>query len=160
MSFADEYAVVSSQRIFGHDQNAVGQHFSELRDDIRHLVDSLSDDDALAADPTTWAQEVVERYTYTATPPRVDIAAYEFTEEERMQVDCTSWPGISYSLNEFVGRVLRPGFRFVLTVPGEGGLGLLRSRLARGGTGRKVDVEPSQIARVYEWPQARSAKEL
>jgi hypothetical protein len=157
MSFADDHAVTSDGRIFHHTQNAVGQRFNELRDRIRQTVLALSDDDCLAADPETRAQEIAEEFAVTRL--RVDVAGHEFKEEGRVQIDCTNWPGIEYTTTEW-DHVIRPGHRFLLTVHGEGDLSLLRSRLKRGGPGRKVDVDPARISRVYEWPLVRQATEL
>jgi hypothetical protein len=157
MSFADEYAVTSGSRIFHHSQNAVGGRFSELQDSVRESIAALSDDDCLAADPDAWSKEIAGELA--VTPPRVDIAGHEFTDEGRVQINCTHWPDISYSLNEW-GRVMRPGHRFLVRVSGDGDLALLQTQLKRGGTERKVDIEPWCILRVYEWPHVRSADEL
>lgn len=67
---------------------------------------------------------------------------------------------MSYSLTEYGRSALRDGHRFRVTVPGEGDLQLLQSRLSRGGTGRRADIHSSAITRVYEWPQVLAASQL
>lgn len=158
MHFADEYAVRSSGFVFHHEQNAVGECFSRVHDLIRRSVMALSDDDALALDPDGWGEELAAELAVSA--PAVDVSGYEFTEEGRVQVDCTGWPGISFGTSEFGRAITRPGHRFRVTVLGEGDLSLLKSRLAPGGTGRKADVHATGVSRVYEWPQVRQATEL
>lgn len=158
MHFADEYAVCGSDVIFHHEQNAVAECFSRVHDLIRRSVPSLSDDDALAADPDEWAQELVTEFVIA--PPTVDVAGHEFTQEGRVEVDCTGWPGISFGTSEWGGTIKRPGHRFRLTVQGEGDLSLLKSRLERGGTGRRAELHRTGLSRLYEWPQVRQAAEL
>jgi hypothetical protein len=157
MSFADDYAVTADDHVFHYNQNAVGQRFSELHDRIRESALALSDDDALAADLETWAHEIGEEFAIP--PPRLDIAGHEFTNEGRVQVNCTHWPGISRSTSEY-DSVLRPGHRFRVTVLGEGDFTLLKSRLGRGGTGWSVNVGPIGVTRVYEWPEVLPAADL
>jgi hypothetical protein len=144
MSFADEYAVTSSGHIFHHTQNAVGERFSRVRELIRRSVLALTDDDALAADPESWAEEIAAEFA--AAPPTVDTAGHEFTQEGRVDVDCTNWPGIAFSTSEWGRSVVRAGHRFRVTVLGEGDLNLLKSRLTRGGTGRKVDLHTNGLS--------------
>jgi hypothetical protein len=159
MSFADDYAVTSSGRLFHYGQDAVGSRFSELQRSVRESIAAMSDDDCLAAEPDVWANEIAEELA--VIPPRVDTAARAFTEEGRVEVNCANWPGISYNLNELgQGRVMRPGHRFLVRIPGEGELALLRTRLQHGGTGRRADLESWCILREYEWPQVRTADEL
>src|SRR5262249_7893966 len=91
--------------------------------------------------------------------PAPDVDGHGFHEEGRIQINCTGWPGISFTTTEY-GNVIRDGHRFRVVVRGEGDLRLLQSRLARGGEGRKPDVEADEITRIYDWPQVREADEL
>jgi hypothetical protein len=158
MSFGDEYAVTSKDLIFHHAQNAVGERFSGVHAQIQQSILALSDDDALAADPRLWAEEITA--DFAVTPPTLDTGGHEFTQEGRVDVECSNWPGISVSTSEFGRPVVRAGHRFRVTVLGDGDLKLLKSRLTRGGTGRKVDLHTAGLWRVYGWPQVRPAAEL
>jgi hypothetical protein len=158
MSFADEYAVTSREVIFHHAQNAVGERFSGVHERIRQSILSLNDDDALAADPELWAQEIAA--DFAATPPSLDTGGHEFTQEGCVDVECSNWPGISFSTSEWGRPMVRAGHRFRVTLLGDGEFTLLKSRLTRGGTGRKVDLHTNGLSRVYEWPQVRPATEL
>jgi hypothetical protein len=158
MSFADEYAVNSKDLIFHHAQNAVGDRFSGVHERIQQSILALNDDDALAADPGLWAEEIAA--DFAVTPPTLDTGGHEFTQEGRVAVECSNWPGISFSTSEFGRPVVRAGHRFRVTMLGDGDLSLLKSRLTRGGTGRKVDLHTGGLSRVYEWPQVRPAEEL
>jgi hypothetical protein len=158
MPFADEYAVTSSGRIFDYRQEALGDLFRGIHDRIQRTADQLSDGDALAADLETWAQEIATLFAVRQLT--VDIAGHELIAEGRVEVNCTNWPGISFSSTEWGRTVMRPGHRFRLTVLTEGNLHLLQSGLTRGGEGRKVDLQTNGLARVYEWPEALPAKQL
>lgn len=158
MSFADEYAVTSKDIIFHHAQNAVGERFSGVHERIQQTVLALNDDDALAADPGLWAEEI--RADFAVSSPTVDIGGHEFTQEGRVDVECSNWPGISFSTTEFGRPIVRAGHRFRVTVVGDGDLRLLKSRLNRGGAGRKVDLHTGGLSRIYEWPQVLPGAEL
>ena len=127
-----------------------------MRHRLQASAKALSDDDALALDPDVWAQEIAAASSVTA--PRVDTGDHSFEQEGRIEVDCTGWPGISFSMTEIGRPAVRAGHRFRVTVPGTGALTLLKSRLARGGNGYKVDIDSTGLARVYEWPQALPAR--
>src|SRR5205085_80675 len=86
--------------------------------------------------------------------PTVDAGDHTFEEEGRIEVNCTGWPGISFSSTEFGRPAMRAGHRFRVSVPGTGALILLKSRLPRGGNGYKVDIHSTGLTRVYEWPHA------
>lgn len=158
MSFADDHAVRSTGLVFHHSQHAVPERFARVHENVRLAVEQLHDDDALALDPDAWARQLASDLEVQA--PSVDVDRHDFISEGRVKVDCTGWPGVSYSLTEYGSSVLRDGHRFRVTVPGEGELELLQSRLNRGGTGRRVDIHRSTITRVYEWPEVLAADQL
>lgn len=158
MSFADDHAVTSAGLVFHHSQQAVAERFARVHENLLLAVEQLHDDDALAVDPQGWARQLASDIAVPA--PRVDMDEHDFVTEGRIQLDCAGWPGVPYSLTEFGRSVLRDGHRFRLTVPGQGELQLLQSRLSRGGTGRRGDIQQSAITRVYEWPLVLAASQL
>jgi len=158
MDFPDDYAVTSGDRIFHHTQNAVGACFAAVHHRIQESAKALTDDDALALNPEEWAHEIAAEFSVTA--PTVDAGNHSFEQEGRIEVNCTGWPGISFSMTEMGGPVIRAGHRFRVTMPGTGALTLLKSRLPRGGSGYKVDIHSTGITRVYEWPRVLPATQL
>jgi hypothetical protein len=156
MSPLEDRAVVSSGRIFAYSQNAIGARFSDIHERIRQRALALPEDQLLATDPAKWAREISSELTVAT--PNVDTDAHEFAALERIDVNVTGWPGISFTLAEWGGAV-RPGHRFRVMVSGKE-LRLLQSRLNRGGMGWAVDIENGKLARVYQWPEVLPAAEL
>lgn len=158
MHLADDHFVSSRGRVLHYSQQAVEDRFADIASTVRQRTAALGDDQVLELDETAWSQQLAAELE--VAPPWLDTGAAEAIDDGSVTVDCTNAPGISYSSSEFGRPILREGRRLRLVIPGGGELGLLASRLARGGAGRLADINGDGLERVYEWPQVRSTDEL
>ncbi|MCW2980487.1 MAG: hypothetical protein JWO14_2214 [Solirubrobacterales bacterium] len=141
----------------GKGRDEPGQ-FRKRRRQLAHDVAAASEAAVLEADPERWAAGLSDELAIEAPAFDLDAAAVEDLGE--VEVDCTHMAGISYTLSEMGGPIIRKGSRFRLTVPATDGEFLFALAGPFDAEPWRGEVNVTEIVRIWDWPYEKGASSL